>query len=268
VTAISHALQVDPVVPGPLFVATGVSVRFGGLMALDDVHIEVNRGELVGLIGPNGAGKTTFVDAVTGIVEQHTGRIVLDGTDLTNLTPHRRSRAGLQRTWQGADLFRDLTVAENLAVSAQPRLGVRKSRSSTQTDTTQRVHLALAAVGISDLHDAYPDELSGGRQKLVGLARALVGDPKLLLLDEPAAGLDPGETTELASRLREIVGAGGTILLIDHDMSLMFAVCDRVYVLDFGRMVAAGTPAEVRANEEVLAVYLGKRPPTTGPAAT
>jgi branched-chain amino acid transport system ATP-binding protein len=206
--------------------------------ALAGVDLAVEPGQLVGLIGPNGAGKTTLVDAVCGFVPA-TGVVRFDGQPIEDLAPHRRARAGLARTWQSLELFDDLTVAENLAVAGS---GVAE---------------ALAATGLDDVADRLPTELSQGRRKLVGLARALAAGPTLLCLDEPAAGLDSDESLALGRRIRALVDGGLSVLLIDHDMGLVLGVSDHVVVLEFGRVIASGPPDEVRADERVVAAYLG-----------
>ncbi|MGH9082189.1 MAG: ABC transporter ATP-binding protein [Acidimicrobiales bacterium] len=239
--------------------ARGVSVRFGAVQALDGVDLEVGEGKLVGLIGPNGAGKTTFIDAITGFV-QFSGSVQLGGREISKLQPHRRARLGLARTWQTMELFDDLSVRGNLAVAAyHPTLGStfaevvfgRQPRAEQLADET------LTLLDLGEVADAMPSDLPEGRRKLVGVARALVARPSLLLLDEPAAGLDTHESQDLGQRLRGIVDEGLPALLIDHDMGLVFGICDQIYVLDFGTIIASGTPEEVRSNPAVLAAYLG-----------
>ena len=223
--------------------ARDVSVSFGGVRALVDVDLDVGEGQLVGLIGPNGAGKTTFIDAISGIVRSR-GRIELDGRDLTSLPPHARARLGLTRTWQSIELFDDLTVLENLTVLA-PR-----NASRTAEDV-------LGDFGLERLSGAMPSEISQTQRKVVGLARALVTEPRVLCLDEPAAGLDVTESEELGRRLREIVDAGTAMLLVDHDMGLVLGISDHVVALEFGKVIAAGSPEEVRRDPQVIAAYLG-----------
>jgi branched-chain amino acid transport system permease protein len=206
----------------PLLSVSGLSVAFGGVHALDGVDLDVREGELVGLIGPNGAGKTTLIDAVTGFVP-FTGRVELDGEDITSLSAHQRARRGLARTWQITDLFEDLEVEENVAVAGDA------------PHVLDLVNLDWAA-------EAMPDQLSEGSRKLVGVARALAGRPHLLCLDEPAAGLDARESGELGRTLRELADRGQSTLLIDHDMGLVLSICDRVVVLEFGRVIADGPP--------------------------
>lgn len=236
-----------------------LTVRYGGLVANDSVTIDVAPGEVVGLIGPNGAGKTTFVDAVTGFTACE-GEIHLDGARIDALAPHQRRRAGLSRTWQSGELFGNLAVAENLLVAARTggwRTLVRDvfvPRRATADDVVTR---ALEVVGLRDVADTLARDLSLGQQKLVGVARALAGGAEVLLLDEPAAGLDSLESRAFARRIRSIADSGPGVLLIDHDMSLVLGVCDRVTVLEFGRQIFTGTPAEARTDPTVVAAYLG-----------
>ena len=229
----------DTTATAPVLVVRDLSVSFGGVHALQNVDLEVGQGELVGLIGPNGAGKTTLIDAVTGFV-RFTGRVELEGEDIGSLSAYQRARRGLSRTWQNTDLFDDLEVGENVAVA---------SGSSSED--------ALGLVDLSWAADAMPDQLPEGTRKLVGVARALSGHPHLLCLDEPAAGLDAGESEELGRTLRELADRGQSTLLIDHDMGLVLGICDRVVVLEFGRVIADGPPEAVRQDERVIAAYLG-----------
>jgi branched-chain amino acid transport system ATP-binding protein len=237
---------------------TGLSVRFGGVRAVDAVDVAVEEGQLVGLIGPNGAGKTTFVDAITGFV-RYTGRAELDGRDLTGMPPHTRARRGLARTWQSTELFDDLSVRENLMVAAErpswlalaAELVGRPAGGGTATNE------ALDLLELGALAEAMPSELTQGQRKLVGVARAIAMRPRLLCLDEPAAGLDTHESEELGRRLRQIADSGTSTLLIDHDMGLVLTICDRIVVLEFGKVIAAGSPDEVRRDPRVVKAYLG-----------
>ncbi len=238
--------------------AAGVTVRHGGLVALDGVDLEVAAGHVVGLIGPNGAGKTTFIDAVTGFVRPARGTVTLAGRDITRLAPQRRVRAGLTRTFQSGELFDDLTVRENLELTAHVptwRTTVRDFLWARGAELD--VGPVLDRLQIAGLADRLPSTLSQGERQLVALARALATRPAIVVLDEPAAGLDPDETAALAEVLRALPDAGTSVLLVDHDMSLVMAVCDRVDVLDFGRLIASGTPDMVRSDEAVLDAYLG-----------
>ena len=241
----------------------GLSVSYGGVRALVEVDIVVGQGQLVGLIGPNGAGKTTFVDAVTGFTG-YRGRALLDGVDLSGLAPHERARRGLARTWQSSDLFDDLTVRENLAVVHRFSNFSQMLREIARRDDGGGpvVDRALEILGLDALSGKSPPELTQGQRKLVGVARAFAARPRLLCLDEPAAGLDTVESRALGLRFREMLeGSGASMLLIDHDMGLVLSVCDYVYVLDYGKVIARGTPDEVRNNPAVIQAYLGASTP-------
>jgi branched-chain amino acid transport system permease protein len=238
----------------PVIVTEGLSVDFGGVHALRNVSLEVHEGELVGLIGPNGAGKTTFVDAVTGFVGCN-GRVLLDGADISSLPAHTRARRGLARTWQSGELFDDLLVEENLAV-AQDRSPAWRVALRTRTDQ-RAIDETLALFDLAWAAKANPADLSQGHRKLVGVARALAARPRLLMLDEPAAGLDTHESETLGAHLRALADAGQSTLLIDHDMSLVLSICDRVIVLEFGELIAAGAPEAVQRDPSVIAAYLG-----------
>jgi len=246
----------------PLLEVEELTVTFGGLNANDRISLKVEPGKLVGLIGPNGAGKTTFIDAITGFVTPSAGQVRFGGADITHLPAHERARRGLSRTWQSLELFEDLTVADNLLVAAErPRWYsfltdiVRPGRSMA---LAERVDWALDQVGLTSFRDSYPSDLSHGRRKLIGVARALAATPRLVLLDEPAAGLDTSESQVLGTHLRGLLGSDMTVFLIDHDMALVLNVCDYLYVLDFGKVIAEGTPAEIRTNPAVVTAYLGK----------
>lgn len=242
-----------------LLEADQITVRFGGVIANDEVTLRVDEGERVGLIGPNGAGKTTFIDALCGFVPA-SGRVTVAGRDVSGAKAAGRARAGLVRTWQSVELFDDLSIADNLAVAAHHARRfdlVRDLLGRRPAPAVDHVTAALARVGLDDKADAFPDELSHGQRKLAGVARALVSRPRVLCLDEPAAGLDEQESAALAAQLRGLSDEGFTTVLVDHDMGLVFGVCDRIVVLDTGRVIASGTPAEIRANARVLDAYLG-----------
>jgi branched-chain amino acid transport system ATP-binding protein len=236
----------------------GLSVSYGGVRALSGLDLKVERGQLVGLIGPNGAGKTTAIDAITGFTRS-TGTVSLLGDDITALAAEKRVRRGLARTWQSTELFDELTVRENLAVTANRpsilqsagELLLARWRDDSSLDRT------LELLELDQFADERPEALTQGQRKLVGVARALAADPALVLLDEPAAGLDTMESEALGQRLREVIGTGRSILLVDHDMGLVLTFCDFVYVLDFGETIAAGTAAEVREHPKVIEAYLG-----------
>ena len=249
----------------------GVSVTYGGIRAVDSVSISLESGSAVGLIGPNGAGKSSFLDGITGLTPAR-GRVILDGLDISDLPAHRRALLGLGRTWQSVELFEDLTVAENLAVSvatttAASGLGrfVRSRRDELRSLSIE----ALSMFALENSADELPQALSLGHQKLVGVARALIAKPGVVGLDEPAAGLDRFESREFGAHLRSVVEAGIAVLLIDHDMDLVLNVCDHIYVLDFGQIIAEGTPSQIRSDQRVLTAYLGREvSPETDPGAT
>ncbi len=239
----------------------GLSVKYGGVHAVNGVDLEIHEGELVALIGPNGAGKTTLIDALTGFVA-FSGTITLDGRDVSKRPAHERARLGLVRTWQGTELFKDLDVRENLEVAAPVRGlaavgGGHAGEHDVDGGGGAKVADPLAFVGLEWAADALPDELPEGQSKLVGVARALAGEPRVLCLDEPAAGLDTTESLALGHKLRDLADRGQSMLLIDHDMGLVLAICDRVIVLEFGQVIAQGPPDQIRDDRRVIAAYLG-----------
>jgi branched-chain amino acid transport system ATP-binding protein len=246
------------------FAVEGVTVRFGGLTALDDVSLHVEPGEVLGVIGPNGAGKTTLFNVVCGFLEPDTGQLYWRGERLTGLKPHKLAGLGIARTLQGVGLFPHMPVLENVMAGA----GVRSKTSflpallglpSSDRDERalrDRALAALDALGAVQYAGRFPGSLPYPVQKRVALARALVSEPALLMLDEPAAGLGADEMDELGETIRELAGRMA-VMLVEHHMDLVMSVCDRITVLDFGRVIANGTPDEVRSDEAVLAAYLG-----------
>ncbi len=236
-----------------------VSVTFGGVRALLPTTFSVDVGQLVGLIGPNGAGKTTLIDALTGATSCQ-GRVVFDGQDISAFKPHRRASLGLGRTFQGIELFDDISVQENLLVAADrtrwwsPLTDAVRPRNRGSSRELAR---ALEVAEISQYAESLPSELPNGVRKRVAVGRALAFNPKLLLLDEPAAGLDSEESAALGRRLRALVDDGLPLLLVDHDMGLVLSVCDYIYVLNFGEIIAEGAPDVVRRDANVINAYLG-----------
>ncbi len=239
---------------------SGLNARFGGLLAVNDVSLECRRGELTGLIGPNGAGKTTFIDAVTGFLPNNSkGSVRLEGAEVFGRSPHQLSHDGLTRTWQTLELFDDITVRSNLDVASRRlSLGAAVLDYFRPRLREERVEEVLDLLNLGDIAERQPRELSQGQRKLVGVGRALVAESsKILLLDEPAAGLDKAETEWFGAQLRSLVDQGYTIMLVDHDMGLVLNVCDYIHMLVFGQLTASGTPDEMRNNPEVIAAYLG-----------
>jgi branched-chain amino acid transport system ATP-binding protein len=237
----------------------GLNVRYGGVRAVSDVSLSVSEGSVIGLIGPNGAGKTSMIDALTGYTRASEGVVRFASEDVTRLRPHLRTRRGMTRTFQSIELFDDLTVEENLLVAADDMGVMRALRDLFLPRAASRgsTEWALAVCGLEKLAGRSPVGLPHGQRKLVGVARALARRPRLVLMDEPAAGLDTHETTQLGGKLRSLPEEGVSVLLVDHDMGLVLSVCDYVYVLDFGQLIAQGTPDEVRSNPKVIAAYLG-----------
>jgi len=225
-----------------------VTVRFGGLTAVDAVSMNIAAGELVGIMGPNGAGKTTFFNAISGVTPLTSGQLKVDGRSLTGALPHQFAKRGLARTFQRLELFASLTVRDNVRVAAE-------LASLTNIDST--VNRLLEKVGVSHLADKTAGELPTGSARLVEIARALATGPQLLLLDEPASGLDESESDRLGKLLRELTGEGLGVLLVEHDMSLVMRVCDSIYVLDLGMIIAHGTPDYIQHDPHVLQAYLG-----------
>jgi branched-chain amino acid transport system ATP-binding protein len=233
------------------FALDGIAMHFGGVHVLTDVSLEIAESEVLGLIGPNGAGKTTLFNIACGLLQPDTGTVSLGGVDVTRLPPEERARRGLARTFQRLEIFRVLTVRENVQVALDIRRGWRRGGSSVSVDEI------LERVGIADLADKQAGSLPTGTARLVEVARALAASPNVLLLDEPASGLDEAETARLGSLVLELAADGHAVLLVEHDIALVMRVSARVVVLDNGHIIANGTPLEVRNDPLVQAAYLG-----------
>jgi branched-chain amino acid transport system ATP-binding protein len=244
-------------------VGTALTKRFGGLTAVAHVDVEARAGEVTALIGPNGAGKTTLFQCLTGVLLPDAGHVLLHGQDVTRASSDQRARRGLGRTFQRLAVFGQLTVAENLRVAAQARRRTSllrellRLRTAAEPDVDRRVAEVLAQLGLAELADAVAETLPTGTLRLVELGRALCGDPTVLLLDEPASGLDERETDNLRQVLLQIAAAEVAVVLVEHDVELVLDVSSQVYVLDQGRLLAQGPPDQVRQDPLVRAAYLG-----------
>ncbi len=239
----------------PLLETIGVKVRFGGNIALDDVSISVEAGSVTGLIGPNGAGKTTLFNTITGLQALTSGQILFNDKDVTKEPPHKRTRMGLARTFQRLELFTTLSVRDNIRVAGEIRN--RWSLRTPKMDVNAETDRIISLVGLSDVADREVGEIPTGKARVVELARALMIQPTLVLLDEPASGQTEEETGQFGQLLRDLAGEGLGICLVEHDMSLVMQVCETIHVLDFGRMIASGSAESVRNNPTVIDAYLG-----------
>jgi sulfate-transporting ATPase len=250
----------EPVPPMTLEVSD-VTVRFGGVVAVDRAGFSVHPGEVLGLIGPNGAGKTTIIDAVTGFVRPASGTISLNEDRIEGLSASRRAKRGLRRSFQSLELFEDITVSENIHAGSDEATQLSWVVDLFKPGRHPLPTTAVTAVREFELEDdlgKLPSELPYGRRRLVGIARAVASGPSVLMLDEPAAGLDEFESRELARLIRRLADERRmAVLLVEHDVGLVMSTCDRIVVLDFGKVIATGTPAEIRDNPLVLAAYLG-----------
>ncbi len=230
-----------------------LSVRFGEHPAVDDVSLSVDAGEIVGLIGPNGAGKTTTFNAVAG-VQRCRGRVLLEGVDVSSAPPQRRARLGMNRTFQRLEVFGSMTAYDNIRTAAEIAARARRAPLKGAVDVADRV---VQRLGLGPVADRRADALPTGQARLVELGRAMATEPKLLLLDEPASGLDDIETQRLATVLDDLRGQGLAVLLVEHDIDLVMSLCTRIYVLNLGVLIAEGTPDAVREHPQVREAYLG-----------
>ena len=237
--------------PGGTLRASSVSRSFAGVEALRDVSLELRQGEVVGLIGPNGAGKSTLVNVLSGFDRPTRGQVLIEGRDVTRWSAHRRGRHGLSRTFQHSHSFGGLSVRENVEVAA---LGV----GASQRQAAKRAEELLALLGLTAYAGQPASSVAHGDERRLGVARALAAEPRFVLMDEPAAGLSEAEVPRFATAVRTVQEHGAGVLLVDHNVSLIFEVCERIYVLDQGAMLAEGTPEEIRADLGVAAAYLGE----------
>ena len=235
-----------------------ISVNFGGHIAVNEVSLTIDPGTITGLIGPNGAGKTTLFNVISGLLAPSSGRVLFADRDITSLAPHKRARIGIGRTFQRLELFNSLTVIDNLRVSIETSNQWKSSREAMSgSSMNAKINRILDLTGLNSVRNALASEIPTGQARLVELARALVLSPNLLLLDEPASGQNDEETERFGQLLRELCNSGISIFLVEHDMSLVMNACDQVNVLDFGTVIAKGTPTEIQEHELVIEAYLG-----------
>lgn len=244
---------------------SGITQIFGGVTALEDVSFSIGKGDITGVIGPNGAGKTTLFNIITGIYTQTSGRVMLEGSDVSGLPPERLAPFGMVRTFQNIELFGGMTVLENVMVGMHTRSSSGLLACSLKMPWAMKEESRIRAgalrwlefAGITDLADVTAGNLPFGKGRLLEIARALAVEPRIILMDEPAAGLNSQETLGLARLIQSIRDMGITVVLVEHDMELVMDICDRIVVLNLGRKLAEGTPREIQDNHEVIAAYLG-----------
>lgn len=250
----------------PLLAASGLVKNFGGIKAVDNASLEVAKGSITGLVGPNGAGKTTLFNLLSNSIHPDQGRILFDGEPIQNLQPHKIARMGMVRTFQVARALSRMSVLDNLLLAAQKQTGEnfwytwfqQKAIRQEERQNRDRAMDVLDSIGLIHMADEYAGALSGGQRKLLEIGRALMTDPKLILLDEPAAGVNPTLINQICSHIQNWNRQGLTFLIIEHNMDVIMSLCDRVWVLAEGRNLAVGTPAEIQSNPQVLEAYLGQ----------
>jgi ABC-type branched-subunit amino acid transport system ATPase component len=255
----------EPETTSPLLDVDRLTIKFGGVVALDDVSFDIKPGEILGLIGPNGAGKTTAFNVITGVYQATSGTVTFDGTVLRKKKRYQITKLGIARTFQNIRLFPSMTALDNVLVGADAhsKVGILRAIFRTpyfrrrERESREEARALLKFVGVDGRAEEFSTNLSYGDQRRLEIARALATRPKLICLDEPAAGFNPAEKQRLMQLIRDIRDAGNTVLLVEHDMKLVMGVCDRIVVLEFGKKVAEGTPAEIQANPVVIAAYLG-----------
>lgn len=244
----------------------GITQRFGGITALEDISFSVHKGDITGVIGPNGAGKTTLFNIITGIYTQTSGQIILENSDISQLPAERLAGYGLVRTFQNIELFGTMTLLENVMVGlhTQSNCGILSSMFKMPWHLVEERRIKRLAMewldfcGITDLANQVAGSLPFGKGRLLEIARAMAVEPKIMLMDEPAAGLNNRETNELATLIRKIRDRGVTVVLVEHDMELVMDICDRIVVLNLGKKLAEGTPREIQENSAVISAYLGE----------
>ncbi|CRK52606.1 leucine/isoleucine/valine transporter subunit; ATP-binding component of ABC superfamily [Rhodococcus sp. RD6.2] len=242
----------------PILETRGVTVRFGGHVAVDNVGIAVHAGSVTGLIGPNGAGKTTLFNTVTGLQKPTSGRVLIDGVDVTRKAPYRRARLGLARTFQRLELFLSLSVRDNIRVAGDiHHAGLRGTGVRGRRDIEAETDRLLELTGLADVAHQDVSDIPTGRARVVEVARSLMTEPRVLLLDEPASGQTEKETEDFAELLLRLSGEGLGICLVEHDLPLVMRVCSRIHVLDYGKLIASGTPSEIQNDPAVIAAYIG-----------